>query len=86
MTHEVGHRNCCTKHFDRRQGKVEGQPTMAAPVSLSVGVCVGSAGWLAAGWWVPQLHPVVVPQVSHFKHVPFLTIVKLWHSVHWSPV
>lgn len=51
MTHEVGHRNCCTKHFDRRQGKVEGQPSMAAPVSLSVGVCVGSAGWLA-GWLV----------------------------------
>ena len=33
-----------------------------------------------------QLHPVVVPQVSHFKHVPFRTMVKLLHSVHWSPV
>lgn len=29
-----------------------------------------------------QLHPVVVPHVSHFKHVPFRTMVKLWHSVH----
>jgi hypothetical protein len=34
----------------------------------------------------PQLHPVVVPHVSHFKHVPFRTMVKLLHSVHWSPV
>jgi len=33
----------------------------------------------------PQLHPLVPPQVSHFKHVPFLTIVKLPHSPQASP-
>jgi len=32
-----------------------------------------------------QLHPLVDPHVSHFKHVPFLTIVKLWHSEHEMP-
>jgi hypothetical protein len=32
-----------------------------------------------------QLHPVVDPQVSHFKHVPFRTSVKFMHSVHISP-
>ena len=30
-------------------------------------------------------HPVVLPQVSHFKHVPFLTSVKFWHSGQASP-
>jgi hypothetical protein len=34
----------------------------------------------------PQLHPLVEPQVSHFSHVPFRTIVKLWHSEHSLPV
>ena len=32
-----------------------------------------------------QLHPVVPPHVSHFKHVPFRTIVKFPHSGHASP-
>jgi hypothetical protein len=30
-------------------------------------------------------HPVVLPHVSHFMHVPFLTKVKLPHSPHISP-
>jgi DNA-directed RNA polymerase specialized sigma24 family protein len=30
-------------------------------------------------------HPVVAPHVSHFMHVPFLTKVKLAHSLHISP-
>jgi hypothetical protein len=33
----------------------------------------------------PQLHPVVDPQVSHFKHVPFRTSVKFAHSGQDSP-
>src|ERR1700678_2964838 len=32
-----------------------------------------------------QLHPVVPPQVSHFKHVPLRTMVKLPHSGQASP-
>ena len=32
-----------------------------------------------------QLHPVVLPHVSHFKQVPFLTSVKLLHSGQASP-
>ena len=32
-----------------------------------------------------QLHPVVLPHVSHFKHVPFRTRVKLAHSGQLSP-
>lgn len=32
-----------------------------------------------------QLHPVVLPHVSHFKHVPLRTSVKFKHSVHISP-
>lgn len=34
----------------------------------------------------PQEHPLVAPHVSHFSHVPFLTIVKFWHSEHMLPV
>src|SRR4051812_41921470 len=34
---------------------------------------------------VHQEHPVVEPQVSHLRHVPFLTKVKLAHSPHGSP-
>lgn len=34
---------------------------------------------------VPQLHPVVLPHVSHFKHVPFRTSVKFMHSGQASP-
>lgn len=30
-------------------------------------------------------HPVVLPQVSHFRHVPFRTSVKLAHSGQASP-
>ena len=30
-------------------------------------------------------HPVVLPHVSHFKHVPFRTKVKFPHSPHASP-
>jgi hypothetical protein len=33
----------------------------------------------------PQLHPVVLPHVSHFKHVPLRTKVKFPHSPHASP-
>src|ERR1700733_12952941 len=33
----------------------------------------------------PQLHPVVAPQVSHLRHVPFRTMVKLPHSGQDSP-
>jgi hypothetical protein len=32
-----------------------------------------------------QLHPVVEPQVSHFRQVPFRTRVKLAHSGQASP-
>ena len=32
-----------------------------------------------------QLHPVVLPQVSHLRHVPFRTMVKFPHSGHASP-
>jgi hypothetical protein len=32
-----------------------------------------------------QLHPLVDPQVSHLRHVPFLTSVKLPHDPHASP-
>jgi hypothetical protein len=31
-------------------------------------------------------HPLVLPHVSHFSHVPFRTIVKFWHSEHELPV
>ena len=34
---------------------------------------------------VCQLHPVVLPQVSHLRQVPFLTSVKLPHSPQASP-
>ena len=30
--------------------------------------------------------PVVLPQVSHLRHVPFLTKVKFMHSLQASPV
>src|SRR6266568_655200 len=33
-----------------------------------------------------QLHPVVAPHVSHFKHVPLRTRVKFAHSGHASPI
>ena len=33
----------------------------------------------------PHEHPVVAPHVSHFKHVPFRTSVKLAHSGQASP-
>ena len=33
----------------------------------------------------PQLHPVVPPQVSHFRQVPLRTRVKLPHSPQASP-
>ena len=36
--------------------------------------------------WLVQLHPVVPPQELHLRHDPFLTIVKLPHSEHESPV
>lgn len=32
-----------------------------------------------------QLHPVVEPHVSHFRHVPFRTMVKFEHSGQASP-
>ena len=32
-----------------------------------------------------QLHPVVEPQVLHFRQVPLRTSVKLPHSPHESP-
>ena len=63
-----------------KQGKEKG-PVEAPSYSL----CRLRAGEEALSY-VAQLHPVVVPQVSHFRQVPFRTIVKLWHSVHWSPV
>ncbi len=31
-------------------------------------------------------HPLVSPQVVHFRHVPLRTIVKLPHDEHTSPV
>jgi len=34
---------------------------------------------------IPHEHPVVLPHVSHFMHVPFRTSVKLPHSLHISP-
>ena len=34
---------------------------------------------------VPYEHPVVLPHVSHFMQVPFLTTVKFWHSPQASP-
>ena len=34
---------------------------------------------------VPQLHPVVLPHVSHFKQIPFRTMVKFPHSGQASP-
>jgi hypothetical protein len=34
---------------------------------------------------VDQLHPVVLPHVSHFMQVPLRTSVKLPHSEHISP-
>jgi hypothetical protein len=34
---------------------------------------------------VPQLHPLVPPHVSHFRHVPFRTSVKFPHSRQSSP-
>jgi hypothetical protein len=34
---------------------------------------------------LPQLHPVVLPHVSHFKHVPLRTSVKFAHSGQASP-
>ncbi len=33
----------------------------------------------------PQLHPVVAPQVSHFRQVPLRTSVKFMHSGQASP-
>jgi hypothetical protein len=33
----------------------------------------------------PQLQPLVLPQVSHFRQVPFRTIVKFPHSEQFSP-
>ena len=38
----------------------------------------------AAIGWVHE-HPVVLPHVSHFMHVPFRTSVKFPHSPHISP-
>ena len=35
--------------------------------------------------WARYEHPVVLPHVSHFMQVPFLTSVKLAHSPHISP-
>lgn len=32
-----------------------------------------------------QLHPLVPPHVSHFRHVPLRTIVKFAHSGQGSP-
>lgn len=33
----------------------------------------------------PQLQPVVLPQVSHFRQVPLRTMVKFMHSGQASP-
>ncbi len=30
-------------------------------------------------------HPLVLPHVSHLRHVPLRTIVKLWHSEQLVP-
>ena len=30
-------------------------------------------------------HPLVLPQVSHFRQVPLRTIVKFWHSEQATP-
>jgi hypothetical protein len=35
--------------------------------------------------FVAHEHPVVLPHVSHLRHVPFRTIVKFWHSGQASP-
>ena len=32
-----------------------------------------------------QLHPLVLPQVSHLRQVPFRTMVKFWHSGQETP-
>ena len=39
----------------------------------------------SCGEYHAQLHPVVPPQVSHFRHVPLRTMVKLPHSGQDSP-
>lgn len=35
---------------------------------------------------LPQLQPLVAPQVSHFSQVPLRTMVKFWHSEQELPV
>jgi len=39
----------------------------------------------SSGPFAPQLHPLVEPQVSHFRQVPLRTMVKLPHSWQLSP-
>src|SRR5690606_280272 len=61
-------------------------PNVLRPVSPQPNEPSVTQLMMEAQMTLAQLHPVVVPHVSHFKQVPFRTIVKLWHSVHWSPV
>ena len=41
--------------------------------------------YTARDCYVVQEHPLVEPQVSHFRQVPLRTIVKLPHSEQLSP-
>ena len=45
----------------------------------------GDAGPVGPAPKFRQLQPVVVPQLSHFRHVPFLTSVKFPQLPHASP-
>lgn len=51
------------------------------PVAAAGGGCVDASCRLL----LFHEHPVVLPHVSHFKHVPFRTSVKFWHSGQASP-
>ena len=58
-------------------------PIHPRPSDISTSLIVNAQGEPtgAAG----QLHPLVEPQVSHFKQVPLRTIVNDPHSRHMSP-
>ena len=67
-------------------GMAEASVTMALTVIATVDSAVSSFSHRPSPALLStQLHPVVPPHVSHLRHVPFRTSVKLAHSGHDSP-
>ena len=63
----------------------EEETAQAVPAENDSNVARGAERSEYANHASSQLHPVVPPHVSHFKHVPLRTSVKFAHSGQASP-